>query len=328
MQVIDDLDQANLDRDTILTIGSFDGVHRGHQHLIGQVLRRARETGLSAGLITFYPRPAAVLAPRDAPPNLTPLGVKIALLKKLGLDLVAVLPFNRHVAQTSARGFMTTIKRRLRLSELWVGTDFALGRSREGNLPLLQALGQEMGFRVATVEPLAWGGEVISSSRIRRCLAAGQVRQAAALLGRYASLSGEVVPGARRGHRLGFPTANLEVRADRAVPANGVYAGYATLGRVRHLSVVNVGVRPSFEDGERIVETHILDFDQDIYGLDLVVEFVERLRDERRFEDLDDLIAQIERDIDRARHVLTGTPRSLVQRAPSPIAKGEQPCGS
>ncbi|UCC65124.1 MAG: bifunctional riboflavin kinase/FMN adenylyltransferase, partial [Anaerolineae bacterium] len=157
MQVIDDLDQANLDQDTILTIGSFDGVHRGHQHLIGQILRRARENSLCAGLITFYPHPAAVLAPRDAPPNLTPPGVKIALLEKLGLDLVAVLPFNRHVAQTSARDFMTTIGRQLRLRELWIGANFALGRDREGNLPFLRALGQEIGFRVAAVEPLLWG---------------------------------------------------------------------------------------------------------------------------------------------------------------------------
>jgi len=311
MQVIDDLGQANLQQDTVLTIGSFDGVHRGHQHLISQVLRQARKMDLSAGLITFYPHPAAILASQNAPSNLTTPGEKIALLEKLGLDLAAILPFNHQVAQTPARDFMAAIKRHLRLKELWIGPNFALGRNREGNLSILRALGQEMSFSVTSVEPLLWGGEIISSTRIRRHLAAGQVCQAASLLGRYPSLVGEVVRSAMRGHQLGTPTANLKVRPDRAVPANGVYAAYAILGQERYLGVTNVGVRPSFNNGERTVETHILDFDEDIYGIDLVVEFVERLRDERRFDSVGALIAQIKRDIKQARHILTGAPQSL-----------------
>ena len=311
MQIVDDLNQVNLQQDTVLTIGSFDGVHRGHQHLIGQVLRQARKADLSAGLVTFYPLPAAVLAPHNAPPNLTTLGEKIALLEKLGLDLVAILPFNRQIAEISARDFITVILQPLRVRELWIGSGFALGRNREGTLPALQRLGQEMGFKVIRVEPLMQDGEVISSTRIRRHLAAGQVRQAASLLGRYPSLFGEVVQGAKRGHNLGFPTANLQVQGDRAFPANGVYAVYAILGQERHLGVTNIGVRPSFDNDELIVETHILDFDQDIYGVDLVVEFVERLRGERRFDKLDELIAQIKQDTNRARHILTGARRSL-----------------
>jgi len=311
MQIIDDLNQVSLQQDTVLTIGSFDGVHRGHQHLIGQVLRQARRTDLSAGLVTFYPLPAAVLAPHNAPPSLTTLGEKIALLEKLGLDLVAILPFNRQIAEISARDFITAILQHLRVKELWIGSGFALGRNREGTLPVLQRLGQEMGFKVIRVEPLMQDGEVISSTRIRRHLAAGQVRQAASLLGRYPSLFGEVVQGAKRGRNLGFPTANLQVRDDRALPANGVYAVYAVLGQERHLGVTNVGVRPSFDSDELIVETHILDFDQDIYGVDLVVEFVERLRGEIRFDNLDELTAQIKQDTNHARHILTGARRSL-----------------
>jgi riboflavin kinase/FMN adenylyltransferase len=311
MQVIDDLSQANLQQDTVLTIGSFDGVHRGHQSLIRQTLQRARKQGLIAGLVTFYPHPVAVLAPEKTPPNLTTLGEKIALLEKLELELMAILPFNRQTAQTSARDFMETIKRHLRLRELLVGPDFALGRNREGTLPVLRALGTELGFSVTSVEPLLWEGEIVSSTRIRHYLAAGKVRQAAGLLGRYPSLSGEVVPGARRGHKLGFPTANLAVRPDRAIPTNGVYAVYAVLGHEHHLGVANVGVRPSFDNGERTVETHILDFDEDIYGVDLVVKFVEQLRDERRFNGVDDLIAQISRDIQQARLILAGTSQSL-----------------
>lgn len=311
MQLIDDLSQANLHQDTVLTIGSFDGLHRGHQHLISQILRHAHKMNLIGGLITFYPHPVAVLAPDNTPPYITPPGEKIALLKKLGLDLAVILPFNHQLTQTSARDFIIAIKRHLRLKELWVGSDFALGRNREGNVPVLQALGQELGFTVTSVEPLLWDGAVISSTHIRRHLAAGKVYQAAALLGRYPSLAGEVVQGMRRGRQLGTPTANLAVRPEQAVPANGVYAVYAILGEERYLGVANVGVRPSFDNGERIVEIHILDFDEDIYGIDLVVEFVARLRNERRFDSIDDLVSQIYRDIEQARRILSGTPHTL-----------------
>jgi len=311
MQLIDDLGRVNLHQDTVLTIGSFDGVHRGHQHLIGQVLRQARKMDLIGGLITFYPHPASILDPHNTPRYITLPGEKIALLEKLGLDLAVILPFDRQLAQTPARDFMIAIKRHLRLKELWIGLNFALGRNREGNLPVLRALGQELGFTVTPVQTLLCDGEVISSTRIRRHLAAGEVRQATTLLGRYPRLAGEVVQSARRGRQLGIPTANLAVRPEQALPADGVYAVHAILGQERYLGVANVGVRPSFDNGERIVETHILDFDEYIYGLDLVVEFVERLRDERRFDSVDELVSHIHRDIKQARHTLSGTPQSL-----------------
>lgn len=304
MQIIDDLSQVHLDQDTILTIGAFDGVHRGHQYLIGQLLQRARQTQRLAGLITFHPHPSAVLSPGNPTRYLTTPGEKAALLERLGLDLVAILPFNRELAQTSARDFIEMICRQLRMTELWVGKDSALGRGREGTPEVLRALGQEMGFSVEMIAPLVWKGEVISSTRIRSLLLRGQVREAAELLGRYPSLAGEVVRGAQRGRCLGFPTANLEVRAERAVPANGIYAVYAVLGEERYQGVANVGVRPTFDNGERTVETYILDFKGDIYGYDLVVEFVERLRSEKRFTDIKELIAQIERDIVEARRIL------------------------
>ncbi len=309
MQLIDHLHQANLHQDAVLTIGSFDGVHRGHQHLISQVLRRARKTDLIGGLITFYPHPAAILDPQHAPHYITTPGQKIALLEKFGLDLTVILSFDRQLAQTPARDFMIAIKRHLRLRELLIGPDFTLGQNRSGNLSLLQALGQELGFTVTLVEPLLFQGEVISSTRLRRCLADGDVSQTAALLGRYPSLAGEVVHGAKRGHRLGTPTANLAVRSEQAVPADGVYAAYAILGQDRHLGVANIGVRPSFDNGERLVETHILDFDENIYGVDLVVEFVKRLRDEKRFDSIQELIVQIHQDIKHTRRILSGMPQ-------------------
>jgi len=304
MQVVDDLTKADLRQDTVLTIGAFDGLHRGHQALIEAVVERARATDRLAAVLTFHPHPAVVLAPDRAPRSLTTPGDKVALLEGLGVDLVVLLPFDRQVAATPARDFMEMISRQLRLRELWVGSDFAVGRDREGNVPRLRELGRELGYDVRVVEPLVDGSGSISSSRIRALLRQGRVAEAAQLLGRSPSLSGEVVIGARRGRTLGFPTANLEVRPERAVPADGVYAVFASLGRERYPAVANVGVRPSFDNGQRTVEIHLLDFDRDIYGCDLVVEFVARLRDERRFEDIEDLVSQIDRDSRSAREIL------------------------
>jgi riboflavin kinase/FMN adenylyltransferase len=304
MDVIDDLTKVSLRHETILTIGAFDGVHRGHQTLIRGVVARARATNRLAVLVTFHPHPAMVLAPDRMPRYLTTPGEKVALLEGLDLDLVVLLPFTPEVATTPARDFMEVASRHLRVREVWVGADFALGYSREGTVSHLQDLGRELGYEVHVVAPVSGGDEVISSSRIRSLLGEGNVEEATRLLGRYPSLAGEVVVGARRGQVLGFPTANLEVRPERAVPADGVYAVFALLGRERYPAVANVGVRPSFDNGQRTVETHVFDFDSDIYGCDLVIEFVARIRDERRFEDIGDLVAQIERDGQTARRIL------------------------
>ena len=305
MEIIDDLSSANLNSDTILTVGAFDGVHRGHQHLIQQMVEEARQTKRLAGLITFYPHPSAVLWPYNPTRYLSTPGEKAALLERSGLGILAILPFDQEMARTSARDFIELVSQHLHMVELWVGEDFALGRAREGDVEALRAMGQELGFAVRVIEPLTWQGQIISSTRIRSLLLKGKVRQAAQLLGRYPSLAGEVVRGSQRGHCLGFLTANLEVRKERVVPADGIYAVYARLGEECHQGVANVGVRPSFEiGGQRIVEVHILDFEEDIYGCDLVVEFVERLRDELRFTDVEELKAQIERDIAQARRIL------------------------
>ncbi len=308
MNVIDDLVKANVRQETVLTVGAFDGVHRGHQALIGAIVARSRDTNRLATVVTFHPHPVAVLAPDRAPTSLTTPGEKAALLEALGVDLMVLLPFNHQMAATPARDFMQLLSRHLRLRELWVGPDFALGRNREGNVPRLRELGQELGYEVRVIQPVTGSGEVISSSRIRALVREGAVEEAARLLGRYPSLSGQVVSGARRGHRLGFPTANLEVRTERAVPANGVYAIFARLGEERYPGVANIGVRPSFDGGHRTIEAHLFDFDQDIYGCDLVIEFVARLRDERRFEEIDELIAQIGQDKEAAQRILNKQP--------------------
>ncbi len=304
MDVIDDLTRLDLQQPTILTIGAFDGVHLGHQNLIGAVVDRARETDRLAALITFHPHPAGVLVPERAPRYLTTPGEKVAILERLGLDIVVLWPFDRRLAVTPAREFMQRVCRHLRPAELWVGSDFALGRKREGDTSRLRELGRELGYETHVVAPIVLDGRTVSSTRIRALLRQGHVEAATRLLGRHPQLSGEVVPGAGRGHALGFPTANLEVRAERAVPADGVYATFAVLGNERYPALTNVGFRPSFDNGRHTIESHILDFEQDIYGCDLVVEFVARLRDEQRFEEPDQLMAQIQRDIAAAREIL------------------------
>ncbi len=328
MKIIGDLAKAVPQQETILTIGAFDGVHRGHQALIGAVVARARSTDRLAAVVTFHPHPAVVLAPNHAPPYLTTPGEKAALLEGLNIDLLALLPFNRQMVATPARDFVAAVSRHLRMRELWVGDDFALGRDREGDVPRLRQLGRELGYDVHIVQPVVSAsgeGEVISSSLIRALLSEGRVEDAAELLGRNVSLSGEVVVGAGRGRSLGFPTANLEVRPERSVPADGVYAAFAVLGTEGFEAVANIGVRPSFGNSKRTVETHILDFDQDVYGCDLVVEFVARLRDEQRFAECSDLVAQVSRDIVEARQVLQGARATRPPARPCREAAGETP---
>jgi len=310
MLLIDNWEQAHLEQDTVATIGAFDGVHLGHQFLIRNLVASAKETGRLAMVVTFHPHPIAVLRPDLPIRYLTTPGEKAVLMEQLSLDILAILPFDTQMARMSAAEFTGALVRHLRLRELWVGPDFALGRNREGDIATLRALGADLGFAVRAVEPFLLDGEVVSSTRIRALLAQGDVRGATRLLGRYPTVAGEVVPGARRGRALGYPTANLEVRQERAVPADGVYAVFAVLGTERYPGVANIGVRPSFDNGARTVETFILDFDQDIYGCDLVVEFVERLRPEQRFPNIADLVRQIGQDVEVARRILDDEARS------------------
>ncbi|MGD8474350.1 MAG: riboflavin biosynthesis protein RibF, partial [Anaerolineae bacterium] len=305
MQIIDDLAQVSLRQETILTIGAFDGLHRGHQALIEAVVQRARDTDRLAALITFHPHPVVVLAPERAPRYLTTPGEKLALLEKLGVDLVVLLPFDSEMADMPARAFMERASGHLRLRELWVGADFALGRDREGTADRLRSLGAELDYDVTVFQTVLSQGQNVSSSRIRSLLLEGRVEEATELLGRYPSTAGEVIRGAQMGQLPDFPTAKLKVRPERAMPADGIYAVFAVLGSERYQGLANIGISPSFGDGHRTVETHIFGFDEDIHGCDLVVEFVSRLRGMRRFEDLDDLRAQIEADSQAARRILT-----------------------
>jgi len=298
-------------QESVVTIGSFDGIHLGHQALIQRMVRKASSEDRLSGLITFYPHPIVVLSPRHTTLYLTTPGEKTALLEPLGLDWLGLLHFTEELAATSTDAFVRSLHKRVNMRDLWVGPDFALGRHREGDIPTLKHLGREIGFDVHVSPSVTSGNTRISSTRIRTLLRHGHVAAAARLLGRYYTVFGEVVQGAQRGRCIGFPTANVDVRRDRVVPAHGVYATFARLGKDRYQAVTNVGVRPSFDNGTPSVEAHLLDFAQDIYGCDLVLEFVARLRPERRFSNIKDLGVQIGLDVVKARELLHIAPRAL-----------------
>jgi riboflavin kinase/FMN adenylyltransferase len=296
MQVIDDWARANLRRETILTIGAFDGLHRGHQALIGAVVERARATDRLAALITFYPHPAAVLAPERAPRYLTAPGEQLALLESLGVDLVLLLRFDRELADMPARAFMEKAARHLGLRELWVGADFSLGRDREGDVSRLREIGRELGFDVIVFQTILRGEQAVSSSRIRSLLSEGRVEAVAALLGRNPSLTGRVDQGTQ---------ARLQVDPARALPADGVYAALAVMGGERVPALAKVGSDPAPDGGRRTVEVRLLNGDQAIHGCELAVEFVSRLRDARYPEGAANSNAQVEADHQAARCVLS-----------------------
>ena len=304
----EELRRAALARPTALTIGIFDGVHRGHQAVIREVIARARAHGLAAGAITFHPHPREVLRRDLTIEYVTSLEDRLALLLETGLDTVATVSFTSEFAQTEAGDFVRMLVEELDLKRLIIGEDFALGRQRGGDPETLAQLGEELGFEVDVIDLIPDNGEQaekISSTEIRTALNEGAVERVAALLGRRFSVHGPVVLGFERGRTIGFPTANVAVGADRAIPGPGVYATLAHLPEGPHPSVTNIGVRPTFEDGGGLsIECHIFDFESDIYDTDLRVEFVQRLRGERKFEGVGQLTEQIARDCDAARRLL------------------------
>jgi riboflavin kinase/FMN adenylyltransferase len=287
----------------VATIGAFDGIHRGHHLLLGQVVDRARSLGLPSLCVTFDPHPDLVLYPERHLTYLTDRAEKERVLRQLGLDEVMVVEFTPELSMLNPEEFLGLISEEHPLAELWVGSDFALGRGRSGTIAALAEIGRIQGFALHVVPPQRADREVISSTFIRSLLAQGNVRHANRLLGRRYRVSGEVEAGAARGRTIGFPTANIRPDPRRALPADGVYAAVVPFDGTEHRAVVNLGSRPTFKEGERLLEVHLLDVEADLYGRPLDVDFVERLRDVRRFESIDALREQIARDADAARRV-------------------------
>ncbi|TET15549.1 MAG: bifunctional riboflavin kinase/FAD synthetase [Dehalococcoidia bacterium] len=304
MQLIAELASFSPERETLLTVGVFDGIHLGHQHLIRRLTQQAATMNLLGGVVTFNSHPQNVLSPQTKLARLTTIEERTRLLRGLGVELVVPLDFSTEVAALSAREFVSLLQVHLRMRGLIVGPDFALGRGREGDVAALQTLGQELGFTVEVVEPLISSGSLVSSTAIRKALSRGDMRATSKFLGRYFRLSGPVIGGMERGHVLGFPTANIAVDSDQALPIDGVYATLGHIGDKVYKSVTNIGIRPTFGEGERTIEVFLIDFAGDIYGEKLAVELIERLRGEMKFADAGELSAQISRDVEQARSIL------------------------
>jgi riboflavin kinase/FMN adenylyltransferase len=289
-------------RPCAVTIGVFDGVHRGHQHLVGVLLEHAQQHQLASVALTFNPHPRTVLRPGSAVTYLTSLEERIELLQGLGLDAVGVLAFTSELAQLAPQEFLALLVEELEMKLLVVGPDFALGRNRAGTIGVIRQIGESLGFRVEAANLLAENDEKVGSSSVRQALADGAVERVARLLGRPFSLRGPVVAGDRRGRTLGFPTANIAIGLDRALPAYGIYVTRAYVRENTYLSCTSIGVRPTFDVEPRpTIEAYILDFNEDVYGQEMRIDLLHRLRGEVRFDSADDLITQMHRDIGETR---------------------------
>lgn len=295
-----------------VTIGAYDGVHRGHQSVIGQTQTLAERLGAKSAVVTFEPHPAYVLRPENAPVLLTGLEHKLELLEAAGVETVVVVPFDEARATETPGEFVEAVLVNcLRSKAVVVGADFHFGANRAGNVEVLAGLGKEFGFDVEGVDLVRRSDgkiESISSTSVRRALAGGEIRTATGLLGRCHEMRGSVVKGDQRGRTIGFPTANVAVRPEMAMPADAVYAAwYLRPDGERRPAAVNVGKRPTFyQDAEHsLVEAHLIGFDGDLYGEQARVQFVELIRSEQRFEGIDALKAQLELDIERARTILS-----------------------
>jgi riboflavin kinase / FMN adenylyltransferase len=294
-----------------VTIGNFDGVHRGHQALIAAAVGHARATGGESVAVTFDPHPARILSPERAPSSLMTLDQRAEMMGALRIDHVVALRFDRHLAQMAPPAFCSEVLRRsLGAQAVVVGESFRFGRGRSGDVSTLRALGADLGFAVEAVPPVLSEGRAISSSRVREALSEGDVSRAAALLGRRFFLDGRIVAGDGRGRTIGVPTANLD-SPNETLPALGVYACWTRIeGEAWRPAVVNVGRRPTFGGGAPVVEAHLLDWQGNLYGRGVRLEFEAHLRDERRFESTEELLRRIQQDVVLARGILEKAART------------------
>jgi riboflavin kinase/FMN adenylyltransferase len=298
------LEEVNL-QNSWLTVGVFDGVHRGHQEIIKKLTTGARADDAPAVVLTFDPHPASILSGHEIK-CLTLPDERADLLGKLGVDVVITEQFTRELSTVTAYDFMSRLTRQLGLQHLLIGYDFALGKGREGNAKRLTEIGTELGYAVEVVSALSDESGVISSTEIRKLIEVGNVVEAARLLGHPYSLHGPVIHGDGRGRTIDVPTANISYSHDKMIPAKGIYACWAYLKDRKYQAAINIGTNPTFTPDKQSpnVEAHLLDFQQEIYGKDVQLEFVARLRDERKFDSVGKLLEQIWRDIENTRIIL------------------------
>ena len=309
MQVEKELARVSPKKDMLLTIGVFDGVHLGHKYLLSQLKEQARQQNLLSGVVTFRQHPQEVLAPQTKLSFLTDPAERTNLLKNEGIEVIITLSFTHELAQLSTRQFISLLKNYLGMRGMVVGPDFALGQNREGNIDALRTLAQDKDFSVTVVPPIMINGEVVSSTAIRNALADGDMKRVHNLVGRPFSLHGRVISGAGRGIKLGFPTANLDINSQQALPAEGVYATWAYIDDKAYHSMTNIGKRPTFGGNERTVEAYVLNYHSDLYGHELRIDIIERLRSEKQFHTEEELKKQIAEDIKQGRAILNSRGR-------------------
>jgi riboflavin kinase / FMN adenylyltransferase len=304
MQHYRSLEEVNL-QNAWLTVGVFDGVHRGHQQIIKKLTADAHANEAPAVVLTFDPHPTSVLSGKEIK-CLTLTDERAELLGDLGVDVVITERFTRELSAVTAYDFMSRLKHHLDLQHMLIGYDFALGKGREGNATRLTEIGSELGYTVGVVPALSDESGVISSTAIRKLIEVGNIAEATRLLGRPYSLHGPVIHGAGRGKTINVPTANIAYSPEKMIPAKGIYACWAYLNDKKYQAAINIGTNPTFTPDKQIpnVEVHLLDFQRDIYGEDLRLEFVARLRDELRFDSVEKLLEQIWKDVEMTRQIL------------------------
>jgi len=302
--VEEELVKHSSEKETIITVGVFDGVHLGHKQLISELLKQAGRKGMLSGIVTFRQHPEDLLNSKKKLPFLTDVKTRARLLREEGVDIIVPLSFTEELSRLDSRRFIGLLVKYLKMRGIIIGSDFALGKGREGDTVKLRRLGDEMGFEVTVVPPLKINREVVSSTSIRKAMAEGDMEKVHRLTGRYFSLHGKVVTGAGRGDGLGFPTANLDVNSGQALPPDGVYAGLAHINGKIYQSMTNVGKDPTFGAAERTIESYLIDYSGDLYGHELSVDFVAKLRNERKFASAEELKKQVAEDVKRGKTIL------------------------
>ena len=288
----------------VLTLGNFDGVHLGHQAIFRKVVERAREIGGTSVAFTFEPHPLKVLSPERSPQLLNTFHGKLRLFEAAGIEVVICANFTRVFADQHPEDFARDVlHKQIGVKEVYVGYDYAFGKGREGSIESLMRMGQTYGFKVGVIEPVQVDGVVVSSSAIRDLIAGGRIEEGNRLLGRHYTIEGEVVHGSHRGHALGFPTANIKSN-NELIPAFGVYAVLARVEGRTLKGVASIGIRPTFDGGPVSTEVFLFEFSEDLYGKEMEVAFVKRLRGEEKFSDVEALVRQIQKDVQSAREAL------------------------
>ena len=308
MRIRRELQGLGLEGGAAVTVGVFDGVHLGHRSLLSRLKEVAEQSGLSSVVLTFRNHPATVLRSGFEPRYLTLPHERVRLLEETGVDLVAQATFDVEVSQLSARDFAVFLQDTLGMRTLVAGPDFAMGRNREGSIASLREIGSDRGFDVEIVEPLLGPeGEAVRSTAVRTAVSSGDMKRAAAMLGRNYSITGTVVHGHGRGGPLGFPTANLQMPSESLAPRDGIYACWIDIDGSRYMSAASIGERPTFPGAGRSIEAFVMDFDGDLYGRELRLEIVRRLRDEEKFDSVEQLRLQVDRDVSETRRLLQGS---------------------